>query len=84
MSNLFIYGLIYSIPLLPAFVKGTVSPTTYNIVNKEKEFHGGVKLGLTFTPEPGFEPGVIKSSYAPSLDFLLICFQFVSELIFLI
>ncbi|KAK9910557.1 hypothetical protein M0R45_034514 [Rubus argutus] len=46
-----------TIPLLPAFVKGTVSPTTYNIVNKEKEFHGGVKLGLNFTPEPGFEPG---------------------------
>ncbi|KAL6126111.1 hypothetical protein ACLB2K_074162 [Fragaria x ananassa] len=46
-----------TIPLLPAFVKGTVNPTTYNIVNKEKEFCGGVKLGLTFTPESGFLPG---------------------------
>ncbi|KAL6128766.1 hypothetical protein ACLB2K_072121 [Fragaria x ananassa] len=46
-----------TIPLLPAFAKGTVNPTTYNIVNKEKEFCGGVKLGLTFTPESGFLPG---------------------------
>ncbi|PKA53024.1 Elicitor-responsive protein 3 [Apostasia shenzhenica] len=39
-----------TIPLEPVFVKGRVPPTIYNVV-KDEEYHGEIKIGLTFFPE---------------------------------
>ncbi|KAI8545184.1 hypothetical protein RHMOL_Rhmol07G0021900 [Rhododendron molle] len=43
-----------TIPLEPLFDEGSVPPTVYNVV-KDEEFHGEIKVGLTFTPERGSE-----------------------------
>ncbi|KAG1361276.1 elicitor-responsive protein 3 [Cocos nucifera] len=37
------------IPLEPLFMKGRLPPTVYNVV-KDHEYHGEIKVGLTFTP----------------------------------
>lgn len=52
MCNL-LYGLIlsYSISLEPVFEEGSIFPTAYNVVNQEKEYRGGIKVGLKFTPD---------------------------------
>lgn len=41
-----------SIPLEPLFAEGSLPPTMYNVVNKNQDYHGEIKIGLTFTPEP--------------------------------
>ena len=41
----------YSISLEPVFEEGSLLPTSYNVVNQEKEYCGGIKVGLKFTPE---------------------------------
>ncbi|XP_074273206.1 elicitor-responsive protein 3-like isoform X2 [Silene latifolia] len=38
------------IPLAAVFEKGSLQPTSYNVV-KDEEFKGEIKVGLTFTPE---------------------------------
>lgn len=42
------------IPLEPAFIEGAIPTTTYNVV-KDEEFKGEIRVGLTFTPEEGYE-----------------------------
>ncbi|KAI9075122.1 hypothetical protein K1719_042853 [Acacia pycnantha] len=39
-----------TIPLDAVFTAGSIPPTAYNVV-KDEEYHGEIKLGLTFTPE---------------------------------
>ncbi|XP_028767489.1 elicitor-responsive protein 3-like [Neltuma alba] len=39
-----------TIPLDALFTEGSIPPTAYNVV-KDEEYHGEIKLGLTFTPE---------------------------------
>lgn len=53
MLNLINYGDIYgcSIPLEPVFMEGNLPPTSYSVVNEDKEYHGEITVGLTFTPE---------------------------------
>ncbi|KAL6290196.1 elicitor-responsive protein 3-like [Prunus yedoensis var. nudiflora] len=41
-----------TIPLEPLFTEGSLPPTMYNVVNKDRDYHGEIKIGLTFTPEP--------------------------------
>ncbi|CAB4300303.1 unnamed protein product [Prunus armeniaca] len=41
-----------TIPLEPLFAEGSLPPTMYNVVNKDRDYHGEIKIGLTFTPEP--------------------------------
>lgn len=41
-----------SIALEPVFIEGIVEPNAYNVVSKDKEYHGEIKIGLNFTPEP--------------------------------
>ncbi|PQQ15383.1 glycine-rich cell wall structural protein 2 [Prunus yedoensis var. nudiflora] len=40
-----------TVPLEAVFIEGNLPPTPYNVVNQEKEYHGEIKVGLTFTPE---------------------------------
>ncbi|XP_008232808.1 PREDICTED: glycine-rich cell wall structural protein 2-like [Prunus mume] len=42
-----------TVPLEAVFIEGNLPPTPYNVVNQEKEYHGEIKVGLTFTPEGG-------------------------------
>ncbi|KAM1230513.1 hypothetical protein ACFX2I_040653 [Malus domestica] len=49
-----------TICLEPVFSEGSLPPTAYNVVNKDKEFCGEIKIRLTFTPEPE------RSNYVPS------------------
>ncbi|XP_021274173.1 elicitor-responsive protein 3 [Herrania umbratica] len=39
-----------TIPLEPVFMEGSLPPAAYNVV-KGEEYHGEIRLGLTFTPE---------------------------------
>ncbi|XP_062001441.1 elicitor-responsive protein 3-like isoform X2 [Rosa rugosa] len=41
-----------TISLEPVFNVGIVPPTAYNVVNKDQEYHGEIKIGLNFSPEP--------------------------------
>ncbi|KAK9910563.1 hypothetical protein M0R45_034519 [Rubus argutus] len=41
-----------TISLEPVFIEGIVEPKAYNVVSKDKEYHGEIKIGLNFTPEP--------------------------------
>ncbi|TQE04551.1 hypothetical protein C1H46_009858 [Malus baccata] len=43
-----------TICLEPVFTEGSLPPAAYNVVNKDKEFCGEIKIGLTFTPEPEY------------------------------
>ncbi|KAK9910560.1 hypothetical protein M0R45_034516 [Rubus argutus] len=40
-----------NIPLEPVFMEGNLPPTSYSVVNEDKEYHGEITVGLTFTPE---------------------------------
>ncbi|KAK9910559.1 hypothetical protein M0R45_034516 [Rubus argutus] len=40
-----------TIPLEPVFMEGNLPPTSYSVVNEDKEYHGEITVGLTFTPE---------------------------------
>jgi hypothetical protein len=42
-----------SIPLEAVYTEGSIPPTVYNVA-KDEECHGGIKVGLTFTPEVFF------------------------------
>lgn len=64
---------ICSICLEPVFTEGSLPPAAYNVVNKDKEFCGEIKIGLTFTPEP--EVLLLESSLLSLLNFVwLFCF----------
>ncbi|KAJ0963818.1 hypothetical protein J5N97_028940 [Dioscorea zingiberensis] len=39
------------IPLEPLFMERVLPPMVYNVV-KDQEYHGEIKVGLTFNPEP--------------------------------
>ncbi|KAJ4956623.1 hypothetical protein NE237_013406 [Protea cynaroides] len=39
-----------TIPLEPVFIDGSLPATPYNVV-KDQEYHGEIRIGLTFTPE---------------------------------
>ncbi|XP_050384929.1 16 kDa phloem protein 2-like isoform X1 [Argentina anserina] len=38
-----------TIPLETVFMQGSIEPTKYNVVNENKEYHGEITVGLTFT-----------------------------------
>ncbi|CAK9173054.1 unnamed protein product [Ilex paraguariensis] len=40
------------IPLEAVFMEGSLPPTAYNVV-KDEEYHGEIRIGLSFTPEGG-------------------------------
>ncbi|KAH0980327.1 hypothetical protein GBA52_007504 [Prunus armeniaca] len=40
------------ISLEPIFTEGSIPPTAYNVVNRDKEYRGEIKVGTRFTPEP--------------------------------
>jgi hypothetical protein len=42
-----------SIPLEAVYTEGSIPPTIYNVV-KDEEYHGEIKVGVTFTPEVFF------------------------------
>ncbi|CAL5442411.1 unnamed protein product [Camellia sinensis] len=43
-----------TIPLEPVFMEGSMATASYNVV-KDEEYHGEIKIGLTFTSEEGCE-----------------------------
>ncbi|GLU05771.1 hypothetical protein SLE2022_228520 [Rubroshorea leprosula] len=45
-----------TISLRALFEEGNIPPTSYNVV-KDEEYCGEIRVGLTFTPETGYEGG---------------------------
>lgn len=66
-----------SVPLEAVFIEGNLPPTPYNVVNQEKEYHGEIKVGLTFTPEVDIVTHQSKAhcSFAPLFGNLLSIFS---------
>ncbi|TQD71490.1 hypothetical protein C1H46_042980 [Malus baccata] len=46
--------------------EGSLPPAAYNVVNKDKEFCGEIKIRLTFTPEPERSNNVPSGGYGES------------------
>ena len=55
-----------TICLEPVFTEGSLPPAPYNVVNKDKEFCGEIKIGLTFTPEPERSDNIPSGGYGES------------------
>ncbi|XWS61809.1 hypothetical protein CRYUN_Cryun07bG0157200 [Craigia yunnanensis] len=51
-----------TIPLEPVFMEGKLPPTAYNVV-KDGEYHGEIRIGLTFTPEEGTRDFQVEESF---------------------
>ncbi|XP_010918511.1 elicitor-responsive protein 3 [Elaeis guineensis] len=50
------------IPLEPLFAEGSLPPTVYNVV-KDQEYHGEIKVGLTFTPQENRQQGFDEENF---------------------